>query len=56
MKLTLILTAAVLGFSSAALAGTPAPLPLAGAGGPIGLAVAAGGYLAYRLYRRGDRH
>lgn len=36
----------------AALAGTAVPLPAAGALGPVGLGIAAVGYVGYRLFRR----
>ncbi|MDF1855065.1 hypothetical protein [Pseudooceanicola sp.] len=35
-----------------ALAGAPVPLPIAGVTGPVGLAVAAVGYVGYRILRR----
>jgi hypothetical protein len=44
-------SAIILAMSEAALAGLPAPLPLAGAGLP-GLLVAGAAYGAYRLYTK----
>ena len=35
-----------------AYAGNPAPLPVAGAAGPVGLAVVVAGYVGYRVLRR----
>ena len=35
-----------------AIAGVPAPMPLVGATGPIGIVIAIAAYVAYRLYRR----
>lgn len=54
MKPNLIALTALVGVVLPAVARAgdgPLPLPVAGATGPVGLAIAAGGYLAYRLYK-----
>lgn len=37
--------------AGAVFAGSPVPLPLAGAAGPVGLGVAVVGYVAYRVVK-----
>ena len=51
MRLLIATVAAGVLTISPALAGAPAPLPMAGAAGPLGLLIAVGGYIAYRLLR-----
>ena len=49
---TLLLTISAGLAVSPAFSGTPAPLPIAGAAGPVGLAVVVAGYVGYRVLRR----
>ena len=56
MKNFALFLGATFACAGAAWAGNlPTALPLAGLGGPVGLAVGLAGYLAYRAYRRNDR-
>ena len=55
MKNSVLLSAAMIACAGAAWAGNlPTPLPLAGLGGPVGVAVGVAAYLAYRVSRRND--